>query len=91
LPVLFLFFITELLVGLQQPEDGTLGFGFVNDINLVAWGDSAQDKCCCLEVAHSCCVAWANCYGATFTPEKYQLIHFTKWRHDPTSDLASHI
>src|SRR5436190_12052003 len=33
-PILFLFFIAELLVGLQQPKDGTLGFGSVDNTNL---------------------------------------------------------
>ena len=91
MPILFLVFIAELLAGLQRPKDSTLGFGFVNDTNLVAWGDSTQDNCCHLKVAHSQCIAWVKRYGATFTPEKYQLIHFTKQRHDPTGDLASHV
>ena len=58
---------------------------------LVAWGDSTQDNCHPLKVAHSHCIAWAKRYGATFALEKYQLIHFTKQRHDPTSDLVSHV
>jgi hypothetical protein len=88
-PILFLFFIAELLAELQRPKDGTLGFGFVDDTNLVAWGDTAKDNCRRLDAAHSRCIAWAKRYGATFAPEKYHLIHFTKRRRDPTGDLAS--
>jgi retron-type reverse transcriptase len=44
-PVLFLFFISELLSTFQRVHDGTLAFGFVDDTNIVAWGDSAQDNC----------------------------------------------
>ena len=34
-PVLFLFFISELLEVFQRPEGGTLGFGFVDDTNII--------------------------------------------------------
>jgi hypothetical protein len=34
-PILFLLFIAELLESLQQPTDKTLGFGFVDDTNLI--------------------------------------------------------
>ena len=44
-PVLFLFFVSELLSSLQRVHDGTLAFGFVDDTNIVAWGDSASDNC----------------------------------------------
>ena len=88
-PILFLLFITELLVGLQCPKDSTLGFSFVDDTNLIAWGDSASDNCHRLEAVHRHCIAWAKCYGAKFAPDKYQLIHFTKHRWDPSGDLTS--
>src|SRR5438045_2027448 len=61
-PILFLFFIAELLVGLQQPKDGTLGFSFVNDTNLVAWGDSAQDNCHHLKVAVTVWLGLHTCH-----------------------------
>ena len=41
LQILFLLFTAELLESLQQPTDKTLGFGFVDDTNLIAWGSSA--------------------------------------------------
>ena len=37
-PVLFLFFISELLSTFQRVHDGTLAFGFVDDTNIVAGG-----------------------------------------------------
>ena len=90
-PILFLLFIAELLESLQQPTDKTLGFGFVDDTNLIAWGSSARDNCRRLDAAHAKCVAWAKRYGAKFAPDKYQLIHFTRKRRDPSGDLASSI
>ena len=34
-PILFLFFISELLEGMQNAKDGAFGFGFVDDTNLI--------------------------------------------------------
>lgn len=88
-PILFLFFISELLATLERPEGETMAFGFVDDTNLVTWGTSAQANCRRLESAHSRCIAWAKRHGARFAPDKYQLIHFTRRRRDPSGDLAS--
>jgi hypothetical protein len=90
-PILFLLFIAELLDSLQRPSDATLGFGFVDDTNLIAWGDSARENCQRLKLAHDKCIAWAKRYGAKFAPDKYKLIHFTKKRRDPSGDLASSV
>ena len=88
-PILFLFFISELLATFERPEGETMAFGFVDDTNLVTWGTSAQTNCRRLESAHSRCIAWAKRHGARFAPDKYQLIHFTRRRRDPNGDLAS--
>ena len=88
-PILFLFFISELLATFERPDNGTMAFGFVDDTNLVTWGRSAQANCRRLETAHSRCIAWAKRHGARFAPDKYQLIHFTRRRRDPGGDLAS--
>ena len=34
-PILFLFFISELLKGMQNAKDGAFAFDFVNDTNLI--------------------------------------------------------
>ena len=52
-PTLFLFFISELLETFQDVNRDTLGFGFVDDTNLIAWGDSAADNCRRLTEAHN--------------------------------------
>jgi len=88
-PILFLLFISELLTSLQNPAEGSMAFGFVDDTNLVAWGPSAESNCRVLERAHDVCVTWAYRYGAKFAPEKYHLIHFTRKRKDPQRDLRS--
>jgi hypothetical protein len=88
-PILFLFYISGLLERFDRPQDNVLGFGFVDDTNLIAWGDSAADNSRRLTAAHAQCKQWADNSGATFAPEKYQLIHFTKRRRHAREDLAS--
>jgi len=88
-PILFLLFISDLLKDIQNPAGGMLGFGFVDDTNLVAWGPSAEANCRTLERAHNICLTWAYRHGAKFAPEKYHLIHFTRKRKDPGGDLRS--
>ncbi len=88
-PILFLFFISELLEDLQDVEGKRLGFGFVDDTNIITWGDSAQSNCRRLEEAHKKCMAWARRHGAKFAPDKYKLIHFTRHKRDPSGDLTS--
>ena len=88
-PILFLFYISELLEDLLRLDGDSLAFGFVDDTNIVAWGPSAHSNCLRLELAHDKCIAWAKRYGVAFSPEKYKLIHFTRKRRNPSGDLAS--
>jgi len=90
-PILFLFFITELLAVFESTAGDTMAIGFVDDTNLITWGDTAAANCGRLEAAHNKCLAWAKRYGARFAPQKYHLIHFTRRRRDPSGDLASRI
>ena len=87
-PVLFLFFISDLLDEFKDVKSDVTGFGFVDDTTLITWGDSAAENCQRLTRAHEKCEAWAKRFGAKFASEKYQLIHFTKQRK-VTEDLKS--
>ena len=77
-PILFLFFISELLEGMQNVEEEKLGFGFIDDTNIITWGDSAQENCTRLEEAHKKCMDWSRRHGSKFAPDKYKLIYFTR-------------
>ncbi len=68
-----------------------MGFSFIDDINIITWGDSAQENCTRLEEAHKKCMDWSRRHGLKFAPDKYKLIHFTRRRRDLTGDLASTI
>ena len=87
-PVLFLFFIADLLEEFQSVEENLFGFGFVDDTTLVTWSNSAAENCRRLTEAHKRCEAWAKRFGARFAPDKYQLIHFTKQKKT-TEDIKS--
>ena len=63
----------------------------MDDINIITWGDSAQENCKRLEEAHEKCMDWSRRHGSKFAPDKYKLIHFTRRRRDPNRDLASAI
>jgi hypothetical protein len=88
-PILFLFFISELLERFQDPTADVLGFGFVDDTNLITWGASAEENCRRLTAAYSQCEDWAKEHSAQFAPDKYQLIHFTRRKRHAREDLAS--
>lgn len=89
-PALFLFFISELLGNFDHVKDDLIGFGFVDDMTLATWSNSARKNCRRLEKAHEICEKWAKRHGAEFAPDKYQLIHFTK-KKKVTEDLKSTI
>jgi hypothetical protein len=88
-PILFLFFISELLETFQDVNNDTIGFGFVDDTTLVTWGATATENCIRLEEAHDKCAVWARRHGAKFAPDKYQIMHFTRKRKHPQEDLAA--
>ena len=52
--------------------------GFVDDTNILTFSRSTEANFRFLERANEKRVAWARTHGATFAPEKYQLMHFTR-------------
>jgi hypothetical protein len=75
-PILFLFFASTLLP--QLNAGATTAIGFVDDTNILTFSRSTEANCRVLERANEKCMAWASTHGATFAPEKYQLMHFTR-------------
>ena len=41
--ILFLFFVSELLEDYQRPEDETLARSFVENTNLITWGEGSRE------------------------------------------------
>ena len=51
--------------------------GFVDDINILAWGPTTEKNCQTLQRLHARCMDWAVQHGAMFAQKKYELIHLT--------------
>jgi hypothetical protein len=88
-PILFLFFISELLEAFKNVENNTVGFGFVDDTTLITWGPTARENCERLEQAHLRCADWTRRHGAKFAPDKYQVMHFIRKYKHLVGDLAA--
>ena len=74
-PILFLFYNAELLEICNPPREPVQGMGFVDDVNLIAYGHTTESNCAGLLRVHSRCLQWAKRHGAKFAPDKYHLIH----------------
>ncbi|KAL1972157.1 hypothetical protein VTN31DRAFT_7376 [Thermomyces dupontii] len=77
-PFLFLFYNSDLVDICNPREIRVHGLGFVDDVNLLAWGPTIQSNCAALERLHERCLDWARRHGAKFSPEKYELLHLTR-------------
>jgi exonuclease III len=77
-PVLFLFFIADLLDATNNEALRTSSFGFVDDTHILTYGNSTERNCRILEETHKKCEEWSRTHGSKFAPKKYELIHFAK-------------
>ena len=80
-PILFLFYNSELLDLCQRLKEGLSAIGFADDVNMLAYSRSTERNCRILEAGHARCLLWARRHGMKFAPNKYELIHFTRSRH----------
>jgi hypothetical protein len=79
-PILFLFYNANLVDACNPPTLPASGTGFEDDVNALAFGKSTEENCRTLQAIHEQCLEWARRHGASFAPEKYILVHFTKAR-----------
>lgn len=77
-PILFLFFIADLLEAIKDEGLRTSPSGFVDDTSILTYGNSTEHNCEKLRSVHERCRQWALSHGAKFAPEKYEIIHFAK-------------
>ncbi|KDN71119.1 putative zinc knuckle, partial [Colletotrichum sublineola] len=78
-PILYLFYNADLLDSCNEAE-GTTATGFIDDVAILAVGDSTEDTCQKLQEALRKAEAWALTHASVFAPEKFQLTHFTRAR-----------
>lgn len=79
-PIIFLFYNAELIEECGKHDSRLDRIGFVDNMNMVAFGQSTEDNCRRLERAHGRCMDWARRYGAKFAPEKYERMDFSRRR-----------
>lgn len=77
-PILYLFYNADLLDICDRPESNTSSLGFVDDVNIVAYGKGTEENCTTLEITHKKCEKWASRHGAVFAPHKYEAHPFIK-------------
>ncbi len=87
--ILFLFFNASLIEKCEALGIKIGVLGFVDDINILAYGRTTESTSETLSRAHDACAEWARTHGAMFAPEKYELTHFTRKpnRFDMTASL----
>ena len=81
-PILFLFYISELHETVHTPSSGVSALGFADDTNLLAFGHSLKSNLLKLKNTHLKCLSWAARHGMVFSPEKYEILHFSRRRSD---------
>jgi hypothetical protein len=54
------------------------GTGIVDDMNALIFRESTKKICKTLQAIHKRCLDWARKHGASFAPNQYILVHFTK-------------
>jgi hypothetical protein len=77
-PMLFLFYNMELLEIFNSSEAPVQSTGFVDDVNLLAYGRTPEINCANLSRIHDQCLQWARRHGAKFAPKTYHLIHLSR-------------
>ena len=77
-PILYLFYNADLLEICERPGTNTSALGFVNDVNVLAYGKSTEENCRTLERIHRKCELWAARHGSVFAPDKYKLIYLSR-------------
>ncbi|KAJ6436485.1 hypothetical protein O9K51_10967 [Purpureocillium lavendulum] len=82
-PMLYLFYNADLVEECNTPE--TESVGYIDDVSILAVGESAARNCKRLKRRHRKAQVWARKHGSQFSPAKYELVHFTR---DPTANCT---
>ena len=86
-PILYIFYNADILEELERSRLKVTALGFIDDINILAYGTSTESNCRALERAHEMCELWARRHGAHFAPAKYELLHLA--RNDRRFDMTA--
>ena len=76
-PILFIFYNADLVDACNDSGLNTTATGWIDDVNILTTGKSAEANCVTLTKVHEKAEAWARSHAAVFAPAKYELMHFT--------------
>ncbi|KAK7433457.1 reverse transcriptase, partial [Colletotrichum acutatum] len=88
-PILYLFYNADLLDSCNETGD-TTATGFIDDVAILAVGDSTEETCQKLQEALRKAETWALTHASVFAPEKFQLTHFTRAKTRIDTDKTLH-
>lgn len=75
-PILYLFYNADLVEELDQGP--TKCFGYIDDVNLVTWGQVTEENCRTLAETFGKAENWAVKHASVFEPKKFKIIHFCR-------------
>lgn len=87
-PILYLFSNADLVEACANSDNGTVASGFIDEVAMLAVGDSVEENLEPLQESHGKAIDWANTHGSAFTPAKYELTHFRRLPPPPCPELA---
>jgi ribonuclease HI len=77
-PILYLFYNADLLEGCENIRLQTSPIGYIDDISIIATGNSVEENCRNLEACYAQCQEWERKHASKFNPTKCSLIHIPK-------------
>ncbi|KAJ6020305.1 hypothetical protein N7499_003588 [Penicillium canescens] len=86
-PILFLLFNAPLVKGCSFPTGygHTEAFGWVDDVCILAVSNSYEENVWLIETALERAGQWAKRHAARFAPDKFELIHYSNPRIEPSA------
>jgi hypothetical protein len=77
--ILYLFYNADLIDECNQGTDA-ISTGYIDDVGILAWGNTTDETCSALGRILEKAQRWANTHASVFAPDKFQLTHFTRSR-----------
>lgn len=76
-PMLYLFYNADLIELCSEATDA-MSTGYIDDVAILAWGNTTERTCQALSTILEKAQRWACTHASVFAPDKFQLTHFTR-------------
>lgn len=84
-PILYLFYNLDLLDWCTNQAYNTHAPGYIDDLVVIATGNSEEETCAKLTAIHERATEWASKHASVFAFDKYKLLHFKQEGTTPES------